>query len=128
MARILLADDQRDVLEALRILLKSESYQTEGVTSLAGIFHALERKEYALLLMDLNYTRDTTSGEEGLSAIVKIQEIDPTLPVVVMTAWASAGLAAEALRRGARDFVSKPWENARLLSILRAQIASARPS
>ena len=75
MARILLADDQRDVLEALRILLKSESYQTEGVTSLAGIFHALEKKEYALLLMDLNYSRDTTSGQEGLSAIPKIQEI-----------------------------------------------------
>src|SRR5438874_5804029 len=92
-ARILLADDQRDVLEALRILLKSEGYQTEGVTSLPGIFHALEKKEYALLLMDLNYTRDTTSGQEGLSAISKIQEIDPTLPTVVMTAWATIELA-----------------------------------
>src|SRR6476620_7302663 len=87
MTRILIADDQRDVLEALRILLKGEGYQTEGVTSLAGIFHALEKKEYSLLLMDLNYTRDTTSGQEGLSAISKIQEIDPTLPIVVMTAW-----------------------------------------
>ena len=89
MARILLADDQRDVLEALRILFKSEGYQTEGVTSLAGIFHALEKKEYSMLLMDLNYTRDTTSGQEGLSAISKIQEIDNTLPIVVMTAWAT---------------------------------------
>src|SRR5436309_2577278 len=97
-ARILLADDQRDVLEALRILLKSEGYQTEGVTSLPGIFHALEKKEYALLLMDLNYTRDTTSGQEGLSAIPKIQEIDNTLPIVVMTAWATIELAVDALR------------------------------
>ena len=86
MTRILIADDQRDVLEALRILLKGEGYQTEGVASLAGIFHALEKKEYPLLLMDLNYTRDTTSGQEGLSAISKIQEIDSTLPIVVMTA------------------------------------------
>ena len=125
MARILLADDQRDVLEALRILLKSESYQTEGVTSINGIFHALEKKEYALLLMDLNYTRDTTSGEEGLSAIVKIQEIDPTLPIVVMTAWATIELAVEAMKRGARDFVTKPWDNQRLLTIVRTQIELA---
>jgi DNA-binding NtrC family response regulator len=125
MARILLADDQRDVLEALRILLKSESYQTEGVTSLAGIFHALEKKEYALLLMDLNYSRDTTSGQEGLSAIPKIQEIDNTLPVVVMTAWATIELAVEAMKRGARDFVTKPWDNQRLLTIVKTQIELA---
>jgi len=125
MARILLADDQRDVLEALRILLKSEGYQTEGVTSLAGIFHALEKKEHALLLMDLNYTRDTTSGQEGLSAISKIQEIDPTLPIVVMTAWATIELAVEAMKRGARDFVTKPWDNQRLLTIVRTQIELA---
>src|ERR1043166_1221207 len=104
--KILIADDQRDVLEALRILLKSEGYQTEGVSSLAGAFHALEKKEYALLLMDLNYTRDTTSGQEGLAAIVKIQEIDSTLPIVVMTAWATIELAVEAMKRGARDFDS----------------------
>ena len=125
MTRILIADDQRDVLEALRILLKSEGYQTEGVTSLAGIFHALEKKEYALLLMDLNYTRDTTSGQEGLSAISKIQEIDPTLPIVVMTAWATIELAVEAMKRGARDFVTKPWDNQRLLTIVRTQIELA---
>src|SRR3954464_13120307 len=125
MPRILLADDQRDVLEALRILLKSEGYQTEGVTSLSGIFHALEKKEYALLLMDLNYTRDTTSGQEGLSAIPKIQEIDPTLPIVVMTAWATIELAVEAMKRGARDFVTKPWDNQRLLTIVRTQIELA---
>src|SRR6266508_971005 len=125
MARILLADDQRDVLEALRILLKSEGYQTDGVTSLAGVFHALEKKEYALLLMDLNYTRDTTSGQEGLSAISKIQEIDSTLPIVVMTAWATIELAVEAMKRGARDFVTKPWDNQRLLTIVRTQIELA---
>src|ERR1700756_133167 len=125
MARILLADDQRDVLEALRILLKSESYQTEGVTSLAGIFHALEKKEYALLLMDLNYARDTTSGQEGLSAIPKIQELHATLPIVVMTAWATIELAVEAMKRGARDFVTKPWDNQRLLTIVRTQIELA---
>jgi DNA-binding NtrC family response regulator len=119
--RILLADDQRDVLEALRILLKGEGYQTEAVTSLAGIFSALEKKDYALLIMDLNYTRDTTSGQEGLAAIPKIQEIDNTLPIVVMTAWASIDLAVEAMKRGARDFVTKPWENERLLTIVRTQ-------
>src|ERR1041384_8609474 len=125
MARILLADDQRDVLEALRILLKSEGYQTEGVSSLAGAFHALEKEEYALLLMDLNYTRDTTAGQEGLAAIVKIQEIDSTLPIVVMTAWASIELAVDAMKRGARDFVTKPWDNQRLLTIVRTQIELA---
>ena len=125
MTRILIADDQRDVLEALRILLKGEGYQSEGVTSLTGIFHALEKKEYALLLMDLNYTRDTTSGQEGLSAISKIQEIDPTLPIVVMTAWATIELAVDAMKRGVRDFVTKPWDNQRLLTIVRTQIELA---
>jgi DNA-binding NtrC family response regulator len=123
--RILIADDQRDVLEALRILLKGEGYQTEAVTSLGGIFNALEKKEYALLLMDLNYTRDTTSGQEGLSAIPKIQAIDGTLPIVVMTAWATIELAVEAMKRGARDFVTKPWDNQRLLTIVRTQIELA---
>jgi DNA-binding NtrC family response regulator len=120
-ARILLADDQRDILEALRILLKGEGYQTEAVTSLSAVFSALEKKDYTLLIMDLNYTRDTTSGEEGLAAIPKIQEIDSTLPIVVMTAWASIDLAVEAMKRGARDFVTKPWDNERLLTIARTQ-------
>src|SRR5256885_5892825 len=125
MIRILLADDQRDVLEALRILLKGEGYQTEAVTSLAGIFSALEKKDYALLIMDLNYARDTTSGQEGLTAIARIQEIDSTLPIVVMTAWATIDPAVEAMKRGARDFVPKPWDNERLLSIVRTQIELA---
>ena len=125
MSRILVADDQPDVLEALRILLKSAGYQIEAVTSLAGIFNALEQKEYALLMMDLNYTRDTTSGQEGLEVIPKLQEIDNTLPIVVMTAWATIDLAVEAMKRGARDFVPKPWDNERLLAIVRTQIELA---
>lgn len=125
MARVLIADDQRDVLEALRILLKGEGYQTDAVTSLAGVFNALEKKDYALLMMDLNYTRDTTSGQEGLEVIPKIQAIDNTLPIVVMTAWATIDLAVEAMKRGARDFVPKPWDNERLLAIVRTQLELA---
>jgi DNA-binding NtrC family response regulator len=123
--RILIADDQRDVLEALRILLKGEGYQTDAVTSLAGIVNALEKKDYALLMMDLNYTRDTTSGQEGLEVIPKIQELDNTLPIVVMTAWATIDLAVEAMKRGARDFVPKPWDNERLMAVVRTQIELA---
>ena len=125
MSRILIADDQRDVLEALRILLKGAGYQSDGVTSLTGVFNALEKKDYALLMMDLNYTRDTTSGQEGLEVIPKIQAIDNTLPIVVMTAWATIDLAVEAMKRGARDFVPKPWDNERLLAIVRTQIELA---
>ena len=125
MTRILIADDQRDVLEALRILLKGEGHQTDAVTSLTGIFNALEKKDYSLLMMDLNYTRDTTSGQEGLEVIPKIQAIDNTLPIVVMTAWATIDLAVEAMKRGARDFVPKPWDNERLLTIIRTQIELA---
>jgi DNA-binding NtrC family response regulator len=121
-ARILIADDQPDVLEALRILLKGAGHQSDAVTSLKGIFNALEKRDYALLMMDLNYTRDTTSGQEGLEVIPKLQEIDSTLPIVVMTAWASIDLAVEAMKRGARDFVPKPWDNERLLAIVRTQI------
>jgi len=124
-ARVLIADDQRDVLEALRILLKGEGHQTDAVTSLAGVFNALEKKEYALLMMDLNYARDTTSGQEGLEVIPKIQAIDNTLPIVVMTAWATIDLAVEAMKRGARDFVPKPWDNERLLAIVRTQLELA---
>src|SRR5438445_13593939 len=109
----------------MRILLKGEGYQTEAVTSLAGIFNALEKKEYALLLMDLNYSRDTTSGQEGLSAIPKIQAIDGTLPIVVMTAWATIELAVEAMKRGARDLVTKTWDYTRLRTIVKTQIELA---
>jgi len=121
-SRVLIADDQRDVLEALRILLKGDGHHTESVTSVSGIFNALQQRDYALLMMDLNYTRDTTSGQEGLEVIPKIQALDNTLPIVVMTAWATIDLAVEAMKRGARDFVPKPWENERLLTIVRTQI------
>jgi DNA-binding NtrC family response regulator len=120
--RILIADDQPDVREALRLLLKSEGCQTETVSSPAGIVHAIENGEYDAVLMDLNYARDTTSGEEGLDLLTKLQSLDATLPVIVMTAWGSVELAVEAMRRGARDFIQKPWENARLLSIVKTQI------
>jgi DNA-binding NtrC family response regulator len=124
-SRVLIADDQRDVLEALRILLKGEGHQTESVTSVSGIFNALQQRDYALLMMDLNYTRDTTSGQEGLEVIPKIQALDNTLPIVVMTAWATIDLAVEAMKRGARDFVPKPWDNERLLAIVRTQMELA---
>jgi DNA-binding NtrC family response regulator len=120
--KILIADDQADVLEALRLLLKGEGYQTEAVSSPAEVMQTLEARDYDLLLMDLNYARDTTSGQEGLDLLSRIQTMDNTLPVVVMTAWGSVEVAVEAMRRGARDFVQKPWENARLLTILRTQI------
>ena len=125
MIRILIADDQRDVLEALRILLKGEGYQTEAVTSLAGIFNALEKKEYALLLMDLiDYARyDVRSGR--FISHFKIQAIDDALPIVVMTAWATIELAVDAMKRGARGYVTKPWDNWRLLTIVRTQIELA---
>jgi DNA-binding NtrC family response regulator len=126
MARILIADDQPDVLEALRLLLKNEGYQTEGVASQRAVLKALETSEFDVLLMDLNYARDTTSGQEGLDLLSQLQNLEPTLPVVVMTAWGSVELAVEAMRRGARDFVQKPWDNTRLLSILRTQLELGR--
>lgn len=120
--RILISDDQIDVLEALRLLLKPEGYEIETVPSPEAVLRALEKREYDALLMDLNYSRDTTSGDEGMELLLKVQEADPLLPVIVMTAWGSVKLAVEAMRRGARDFVTKPWENERLVSIVRTQI------
>jgi DNA-binding NtrC family response regulator len=120
--RILIADDQADVREALRLLLKGEGYQIESAGSPSAILKALEKENFDVLLMDLNYARDTTSGLEGLSILAKVREMDDTLPVVVMTAWGSVELAVQAMRQGARDFVQKPWENERLLTILRTQV------
>ncbi|HTC87918.1 MAG TPA: response regulator, partial [Bryobacteraceae bacterium] len=120
--RILIADDQADVLEALRLLLKSGGYQIDAVTSPAAVVAALEAHDFDVVIMDLNYTRDTTSGQEGLDLLSRIQSIDSVLPVIVMTAWATVGLAVEAMRGGARDFVQKPWENERLLTIVKTQI------
>jgi DNA-binding NtrC family response regulator len=119
--RVLVADDQPDVREALRLLLKAEGFGIEAVDSPAALLAALEKQDFDVVLMDLNYARDTTSGAEGLDLLTKLQGLDPNLPLVVMTAWASVDLAVEAMRRGARDFVQKPWENTRLLSILRTQ-------
>src|SRR5690606_18553090 len=124
--RVLIADDQSDVLEALRLLLKGEGFQLETASSPAGVLAAVEAREFDVALIDLNYTRDTTSGEEGLNLLSRIQNLDPTLPVVVMTAWGSVEVAVEAMRRGARDFVQKPWDNARLLAIIRTQIELSR--
>ncbi len=120
--RTLIADDQPDVLEALRLLLKNEGFQIDAVQSPAAVLDKLKSEPYDLLLMDLNYTRDTTSGQEGLDLLARIQAIDKTLPVVAMTAWGSVELAVEAMQRGVRDFVLKPWENSRLLRTLRNQI------
>lgn len=121
-ARILIADDQPDILEALRLLLKTEGYQIEAVKSPAAVIKALESRDFSMALIDLNYARDTTSGKEGLDLLNQIQAIDASLPVVVMTAWASVDLAVEAMRRGAKDFVAKPWDNPRLLAIVKNQI------
>jgi DNA-binding NtrC family response regulator len=123
---VLVADDQADVLEALRLLLKSEGYRIDSAHSPAAILEAIDGEEFDAVLMDLNYTRDTTSGQEGLDLLSQVQHHDPTLPVVVMTAWGSVEVAVEAMRRGARDFVQKPWENARLLTIVRTQVELAR--
>jgi DNA-binding NtrC family response regulator len=123
---ILIADDQADVLEALRFLIKGEGYQAEAVTSPAAALHAVESRDFDAVLMDLNYTRDTTSGAEGLDLLNRIQTLDGNLPVIVMTAWGSVELAVEAMRRGARDFIQKPWDNARLSAILKTQIELGR--
>ncbi|MFA5265837.1 MAG: response regulator, partial [Opitutaceae bacterium] len=124
--RILFADDQPDVLEALRFLLKPEGYATEAVKSPSAAIKAVEARDFDLALIDLNYTRDTTSGAEGLELLAKLQSLDPSLPVVVMTAWASVDLAVEAMRRGARDFIIKPWDNPRLLTIVKTQLELVR--
>ena len=124
--RILIADDQRDVLEALRLLLKGEGYQIDVVESPAAVLKALEQRDYDVVLIDLNYARDTTSGQEGLELLTRIHGADEMLPVVVMTAWGSVNVAVEAMRRGARDFVEKPWDNERLKAIVRTQTELGR--
>lgn len=124
--RVLIADDQADVLEALRILLKGAGIQSETAASPKQVIAAVERSEFDAVLMDLNYTRDTTSGKEGLDLLTELQGLEATLPVIVMTAWGSVGGAVDAIRRGARDYVEKPWDNERLLKTLRTQIELGR--
>lgn len=126
MPRILIADDQADVVAALSLLLKGEGFKIDSASSPAGVLKTLDGQEFDVVLIDLNYARDTTSGAEGLDLLSKIQAIDPALPVVVMTAWGSVNVAVEAMRRGARDFIQKPWDNARLLAILRTQVELAQ--
>ncbi|MFY9753106.1 MAG: sigma-54 dependent transcriptional regulator, partial [Candidatus Acidiferrales bacterium] len=120
--RILVADDQPDIREALRLLLKAEGFETETVSSPAAVLSSIEMREFDAVLIDLNYARDTTSGQEGLDLLSHIRAKDSTLPIVVMTAWGSLEVVVEAMRRGAKDFIQKPWENARLLAILKTQI------
>src|SRR5207248_3137628 len=124
--RVIAADDQPDVLEALRLLLKREGIAMVPATSPAGVISALEQEDFDAALLDLNYARDTTSGVEGLDLLTSLRSSDPTLPVVVMTAWGSVEGAVEAMRRGARDYVQKPWDNARLLATLRTQVELGR--
>ncbi|MGA7854098.1 MAG: SpoIIE family protein phosphatase [Candidatus Acidiferrales bacterium] len=124
--RVLIADDQPDVLEALRLLLKGHGYLTEAVTSPAALFEAITQKEFDVILMDLNYARDTTSGREGLDLLARLKTAENAPPIVVMTGWASVGLAVEAMQQGIGDFVEKPWVNARLLEILQKQLQIGR--
>jgi sigma-B regulation protein RsbU (phosphoserine phosphatase) len=124
--RVLIADDQPDLLEALRLLLKSNGYATEAVTSPAALLGALSQSEFDVILMDLNYARDTTSGAEGLDVLSRLKSRENTPPIVVMTGWATVGLAVQAMQRGVGDFVEKPWVNAKLLEILNTQIQKGR--
>ena len=125
MPRVLIADDQPAVIEALRLLLKGEGFEIKSVAAPDDVLETLGRQSFDVALIDLNYTRDTTSGQEGLDLLARMRALDASLPVVVMTAWGSVELAVEAMHRGARDFVQKPWENERLLAILRTQVELA---
>jgi DNA-binding NtrC family response regulator len=125
-ARILVADDQPDVLQALRLLLKGEGASIETATSPAAVLAAVDARDFDVALIDLNYTRDTTSGEEGLGLLSRLQQLDSPMPVIVMTAWGTVDVAVEAMRRGARDFVQKPWENERVLATVRTQVELGR--
>lgn len=120
---ILIADDQPDVAEALRLLLKSEGMTTRVVHDPGAVIDAVKRQHFACALLDLNYSRDTTSGAEGLSLIAELRRLDAAVPVIAMTAWGTIDLAVRALQAGAGDFVEKPWENQRLLTVLRNQMA-----
>src|SRR5438552_16359653 len=124
--RALIADDQTEVLEALRLLLKSQGYQAEIVTSPRAVIESLTSRNFDVLLMDLNYARDTTSGQEGLDLLAQVRTLDSTLPVIVMTGWGSVELAVEVMRRGVRDFVQKPWDNDRLIAMLHTHVEQGR--
>ena len=124
--RILIADDQPDLLDALKLLLKGQGIEYDAVTSPEAAINALNSRAFDLVLMDLNYTGDTTSGREGIDLLARVQAVDALMPVIVMTGWGSVDLAVEAMRRGVRDFVQKPWDNAQLLKTLRHEIEAGR--
>jgi phosphoserine phosphatase RsbU/P len=125
-ARILVADDQADILEALRLLLRQEGYEVRTVTSPEAILQALQAGDFDLLVMDLNYSRDTTSGREGIDTVSRVRALDRALPIIAMTAWGDVELAVEAMHRGVGDFILKPWDDARLVNIVRIQIQQGR--
>jgi sigma-B regulation protein RsbU (phosphoserine phosphatase) len=125
-SRVLIADDQPDVLEALRLLLSQYDFSLKLVTSPRALLEQLEREQWDLVLIDLNYSRDTTSGDEGLQLLTRIHATDSTMPIVVMTAWGNIELAVEAMRLGARSFVQKPWDNAALVQVLQREVAEGR--
>jgi len=120
--RVLIAEDQPEVIEAIRLVLKQEGIHCEAVTSPEAALAALSSQEFDLVLMDLNYTRDTTSGSEGLELLNRLQQENSSVPIIVMTAWGSVEVAVEAMRRGACDFIQKPWDNWRLLGLVRNQL------
>src|SRR5215470_519983 len=124
--RILIADDQPHVLDALQLLLKNEGFVPETASSPAAVVEAVQKRNFDVLLLDLNYARDTTSGDEGLELLSRVRQLDSALPVVLMTAWASIELAVQAMQGGGRDFVQKPWDNDKLLASLRRHIEEGR--
>jgi phosphoserine phosphatase RsbU/P len=124
--RILIADDNPDLIDALRLLLKGAGIEFDAVSSPEAALRALETRGFDLVLMDLNYTGDTTSGREGIDLLARVQAFDRLLPVIVMTGWGSVDIAVEAMRRGVRDFVQKPWDNAHLIATLRQEIEAGR--
>jgi DNA-binding NtrC family response regulator len=124
--RVLVADDQPDILQALRLLLRGEGFEVTTAASPSAVAAAIGEQEFDTILIDLNYARDTTSGKEGMDLLTRIHAVHPTLPVVVMTAWGSVEGAVEAMRRGARDYIEKPWDNARLVATLRGQVELGR--
>ena len=126
--KILVADDQADILQALRLLLTDAGFETDLVNSVGAVLDRVVERPYDLLLMDLNYTRDTTSGREGLELLDRVRTHDTTLPVVVMTGWGSIDTAVEAMRRGARSFVQKPWDDLTLVEVVRREIEDGMAS
>src|SRR5437763_12739655 len=123
---MLICDDQPDVLEALRLLFKGQGWQAITADSPDTLLRAARTDSFDLILTDLNYTRDTTSGKEGMDLLASLEEQGNTVPVIVMTAWGNVDLAVEAMRRGACDFVQKPWDNNRLLATIRKQAEPVR--